>query len=94
MQRNQLMIQSHTAIGDSSDYRFQKSLKGENRSMVSYITAISDPACQNQLWHSMFLSLRSAEKYEIMFNQRQLELLTISSAFDLPAQSVGKKSII
>lgn len=36
-QQNQLMIQSHTAIGDSSDYGFQKSLKGENRSMLSYI---------------------------------------------------------
>lgn len=42
----------------------------------------------------MFLISQSAEKYEIMFNQRQVEVLRISSAFDLPAQSIERKSII
>lgn len=69
VQQNQLMIQSHTAIGDSNDCRFQKALEEEKPSMVPYIMAISDSSCQTQLWYSMFLILRSAEKYEILFNQ-------------------------
>ena len=95
MQQNKVMIQSHTAIEDSNDYRFQKGLKAEKpTSMVSYSMTISDSSCQSQLCGSMFLILQSAEKYQIMFNQRQQGVHIISSAFNFPAQSVGRKSMI